>query len=57
MGCGCGKTRMAQGGITSAQTGQMMSPQEAAANAIANAKGEAYTQEDSAPVSGGKAKS
>lgn len=42
MGCGCGKERRALGGITSAQTGQPLTPQEAAANAIANARGESY---------------
>lgn len=57
MGCGCGKTRRANGAITSAQTGQLMSPQEAAANAIANSKGESYVQEDSKSSSGGSDKS
>lgn len=42
MGCGCGKERRALGGITSNQTGQPLTPQEAAANAIANARGESY---------------
>lgn len=42
MGCGCGNKRRALGGMTSAQTGAPLSPQEAAANAIANAQGLAY---------------
>jgi len=55
MGCGCGKERRALGGITSNQTGQPLTPQEAAANAIANAKGEAYapTGTQSSAKSGG----
>lgn len=57
MGCGCGKARRAQGGITSAQTGQMMSPQEAAANAIANSRGEAYAQQEPESSSGANDKS
>ena len=52
MGCGCNQTRRAPAAITSAQTGQLVSPQEAAANAIANARGEAYVQEESKVVSG-----
>lgn len=43
MGCGCGKQRRALGGITSNQTGQPLTPQQAAANAIANANGQAYS--------------
>lgn len=46
MGCGCGKARRALGGVTSAQTGAPLSPQEAAANAIANAQGLAYPGND-----------
>lgn len=43
MGCGCGKVRRAFGGVTSAQTGQALSPQEIVANAVANAQGLAYS--------------
>lgn len=39
MGCGCGKARRAIGGITSAQTGAPLTPQESAMNAIINAGG------------------
>lgn len=41
MGCGCGKARRAIGGMTSAE-GQPLTPQESAANAIANAGGFSY---------------
>lgn len=51
MGCGCGKERRAHGGITS-NVGAPLSPVEAAANAIANAKGEAYSADQTKPSAG-----
>lgn len=51
MGCGCGSARRAYGGLTSAQTGQPLSPVESAQNAIANAGG--GPEEPSTPNAGG----
>lgn len=50
MGCGCGNKRRAFGGVTSAQTGRPLTPQEAAQNAIVNAGG--GLAEEAAPKSG-----